>query len=247
MKSTSDRFSFKRVLAGWPRGEPRTTEELADHGMTAYRASALARSDWLEHVARGVYKLPGDSLDRDACLALLARQMPGLHVGGKTALDWRGVRHNLATRDVLTLWGDRPGRLPSWFTERFPSTFRATKLFDARLRENLGLQPLPNAPSDVLVSVPERALLELLSDVGKGQTLSEAKHLVEGLPSLRPKVLDELLTHTVRVKVVRLAHALSSAAGHPWADVAARHNHRLGDAGWVSVTKSGERIDLRRS
>lgn len=246
MKANTERFSFKHVLVGWPRGEPRTTAELAAHGATAYRASALARSGWLEHVARGVYRLPGDTLSRDACLALLARQMPGLHVGGKTALDWRGVRHNLAMREVLTLWGDRPGRLPPWFTQLFPSTYRATQLFDARLPKNLGLQPLPNAATDVLVSVPERALLELLSDVGKGQTLSEARLLVESLPGLRPKVLDELLAHTVRVKVIRLAHALSSAAKHPWADVAARHNQRLGDAGWVSVTKSGERIDLRR-
>jgi hypothetical protein len=245
MKSTVDRFSFKHVLAGWPRGEPRTTAELAAHGVTAYRASALARSGWLEHVARGVYKLPGDSLSRDACLALLARQMPGFHVGGKTALDWRGVRHNLARREVLTLWGERPGHLPSWFTALFPSTYRATKLFGEQLPQNLGLQPLPSATTNVLVSVPERALLELLSDVGKGQTLAEAMQLVESLPSLRPPVLDELLKHTVRVKVVRLTHALSSAAKHPWAEVAARHKQGLGDAGWVAVTKSGERIDLR--
>lgn len=246
MESTADKFSFKHLLASWPRGEPRTTAELAAQGVTAFRASALARSGWLEHVARGVYKLPGDTLSRDAAVALLARQMPGLHVGGKTALDWRGVRHNVAMREVLTLWGDRPARLPVWFTKLFPSTYRATKLFDASLPPALGLQPLPNSATGVLVSAPERAMLEMLSDVGKGQTLSEAKQLVESLPSLRAKVLDELLAHTVRVKVVRLAHALSSAAKHAWADVAARHNQRLGDAGWVAVTKSGERIDLRR-
>ena len=108
-----------------------------------------------------------------------------------------------------------------------------------------GLQPLPAGRADMLVSVPERALLELLSDVGKGQTLSEARHLVESLPSLRPKVLDDLLEHATRVKVIRLTHALASATGHSWADVAARHNERLGASGWVSVTKSGERIDLR--
>lgn len=246
MASTADTFSFKQLLTTWPRGQPRTTAELAAKGVTAFRASALARSGWLDHVARGVYKLPGDTLSRDAALALLARRIPGLHIGGKTALDWRGIRHNLAVREVLTLWGDEPARLPAWFTELFPSTYRATTLFDACLPPAFGLQPLPNSGAGVLVSVPERAMLELLSDVGKGQTLAEARHLVESLPSLRAKVLDELLAHTVRVKVVRLAHALSSAAQHAWADVAARHNQRLGDAGWVAVTKSGERIDLRR-
>ena len=224
-----------------------TTAEFASHGMSAYRASALARSGWLEHLARGVYKLPGDTLSRESCIALLARELPGLHVGGKTALDWRGIRHNVSVRDVLTLWGDRSARLPAWFIKLFPSTYRATRLFDPKMPTRTGLQPLPNGRADVLVSAPERALLELLSDVGKGQSLSEAKHLVEGLPSLRPKMLDTLLMHTTRVKVVRLAHALATASGQSWAKVTAMHDQRLGKAGWVAVTKSGERIDLRRS
>lgn len=215
--------------------------------MSPYRASSLARSGWLEHVARAVYKLPGDELDRDACLALLSRDVPGLHVGGKTALDWRGVRHSVTVREVLVLWGDRPCRLPAWFTDLFPSVYRATRLFDRQMKAGTGLQPLPNGRGDLLVSTPERAMLELLSDVGKGQTLQEAKQIIEGLNGLRPKVLDSLLAHTTRVKVIRLAHALAMAAGQPWSDVTATHSKRLGDSGWVAVTKAGERIDLRRS
>ena len=51
-----------------------------------------------------------------------------------------------------------------------------------------------------LVSTPERALLELLSDVGKGQELEEARHLVESARTLRQPVLEELLAphHQVR-------------------------------------------------
>lgn len=215
--------------------------------MSPYRASALARSGWLEHVARGVYKLPGDTLDRAACLALLSRQLRGLHVGGKTALDWRGVRQNLALRSTIILWGDRPARLPGWFVKLFPSRYRATPLFDARMPSRTGLQPLPNGRDDVLVSAPERALLEMLSDVGKGQSLTEAKQIVEGLASLRPAVLDTLLTHTQRVKVIRLADAFAAGTGQTWKEVTSRHKERIGSAGWVAVSKSGERIDLRRS
>ncbi len=215
--------------------------------MSPYRASALARSGWLQHVARGVYKLPGDELSRDACLALLSRELPGLHVGGKTALDLRGIRHNVPVRAVMTLWGDRPARLPAWFTRLFPATYRATPLFGPGLPAGTGLQPLPNGRADVLVSTPERALLELLSDVGKGQALQEARLIVEGLGGLRPKVLDTLLTHTTRVKGVRLAHALATQTSQPWADVTAVHSKRLGEGGWVAVTKAGERIDLRRT
>lgn len=192
--------------------------------------------------------LPGDTLTRDGSLAFLAKRLPGLHVGGKTALDWRGVRQNVSFREVLSLWGNQTKPLPGWFTERFDSHYQATQLFDAKLRKGFGLQPLPNGHPDVPVSVPERALLELLSDVGKTQSLDEARQLVETLRSLREKTLDELLTHTTRIKVVRLAELLASDLDLPWAPLAKRHSQRLGGGKrWVGVSKSGERLDLKRS
>jgi hypothetical protein len=173
--------------------------------------------------------------------------LTGFHVGGKTALDWRGVRQNVSFREVLTLWGDEPRRLPQWFTERFYSRYQATQLFDDRLPKGLGLQSLPAGHPDVLVSVPERALLELLSDVGKTQPLEEARQLVELLRTLREKVLDQLLMHTTRIKVVRLAELFGRELDLPWAATAKRHSQRIGGGKrWVAVAKSGERLDLRR-
>lgn len=191
--------------------------------------------------------LPGDTLTRDGSLAFLAAQTPGLHVGSKTALAWRGVRQNIAFREHLNLWGDAPKRLPEWFTQRFPASYQATQLFDDALPEAYGLQALPAGDPRVLVSVPERAMLELLSDVGKVQSLSEARELVESLPGLRTKVLDELLRHTTRIKVVRMAATFAASLKLPWATLAASHSERIGGgARWVAVGRSGERLDLRR-
>jgi len=96
--------------------------------------------------------------------------------------------------------------------------------------------------------IPEWALLELLSDVGKIQPLEAARQLVESLHTLRQKTLDELLTHTVRIKVVRLADLLASSLNLPWAGLAKHHSQRLGGAKrWVAVSRSGERLDLRRA
>lgn len=248
MAPTTKNFSFKKTLAALPRGEPLGIRVLAKHGVTSFRASLLARSGWLNRLGRGVYMLPGDTLTRDGSLAFISGRISGVHVGGKTALDWRGIRQNVSFREVLNLWADDPKPLPSWFTEKFPSRCQVTQLFDKRLKRNFGLQPLPNGRSEVLVSVPERALLELLSDVGKAQSLDDARQLVEGLRSLRERVLDELLTHTTRIKVVRLAAALSTDLDLPWAQLARRHSHRLGGGKrWVAVSKTGERLDLRRS
>jgi hypothetical protein len=180
-------------------------------------------------------------------LAWLATQVPGLHVAGKTALAWRGVRHNLAFKERLVLWGSAPTTLPAWFKAAFPATYQATHLFDDTLPAGMGLAPLPAGRDDLLVSAPERAMLELLSDVGKSQGMEEARHLVEGARSLRTDVLEALLAHLKRIKVARLAHAFAEELGLPWEALARRHSERLGGGlRWVSATKTGERLNLKR-
>jgi hypothetical protein len=71
------------------------------------------------------------------------------------------------------------------------------------LPKNFGVQPLPEIPGGVLVSVPERALLEMLSEAGVHQGIEEARNIMESARSLRPEVLTTLLKNCRRVKVVR--------------------------------------------
>ena len=51
-------------------------------------------------------------------LRLLQRMVPGFHVGGKTALNWYGVRHYVAQQETLHLYGSVAAKLPAWFVER---------------------------------------------------------------------------------------------------------------------------------
>ena len=245
MERSAARFSFKEPLAQLPRGGPLGMEVLAAHGITAKRASALVRSGWLLRLGRGAYGLPGDTLQRDACLAFLAQQMPGLHVAGKTALAWRGVRHNLAYRETVVLWGDQPARLPLWLDGVVLVRYRVAHIFDPELPASLGLAPLAGGHPGLPVSAPERALLELLSETGSFKGLEEVRQLVESTRNLRLPLLDELMGHLTRIKVVRLAARLASELELPWAELAQRHSRRLGGGRrWVAVGRSGERLDL---
>jgi hypothetical protein len=107
--------------------------------------------------------------------------------------------------------------------------------------------PLPTGRVDVPVSGPERAILELLSDVGKRQGLEEARHLVEAARSLRLNVLEELLRHLKRIKVARLAHTLADELDLPWKSLARAASERLGGGSrWVAKTRTGERLNLKR-
>ena len=175
-------------------------------------AAKYARTGWLERLGPGLYRLPSSQLDRDQCLLVLQEQIDGLHVGGKTALAWQGVRHNVSPTEVLTLWGDKRVALPVWFVREFQSTYRAPQLFDDETVAK-GLFTPPDVTPGVRVSARERALLELLRDAGQQQDLEEAHHLFMVAQGLRIHVLGELLQGCVSVKTVRLFLLWARQAG----------------------------------
>lgn len=188
---------------------------------------------------------PNDALQVGPSIKFLARRLPGLHVGGKTALAWRGVRHNVGPRERLCLWGNVPGSLPPWFTKRFPARYVARKLFGPKLPSAFGLQPLPETPDGAAVSVPERALLELLSDVGVSQGLEEARNIMEGVRSPRLDVLGTLLKHCPRVKVVRLCVQWAEELKLEWAADARKLAGPRGRGRWSNRLPDGSTLILK--
>ena len=159
------------------------------------------------------------SWSREACLAFLAQQLPGGYVAAKTALAWHGVRHNLSYRETVVFWGDQPA--------------------------GLGLAPLTGGHPELPVCSPERALLELLSESGSFESLEEVRQLVESTRNLRLPLLNQLLSHLTRIKVVRLAALLAAELALPWAELAQQHSRRLGGGRrWVAIGRTGERLDL---
>jgi len=242
--------TLQRLMDVAPRGQPLDPQMLRDCGISPQQTTYLVNAGWLQRLSKGAYLLTGDSPTRDGILAYLSGRIPGLHVGGKTALDWQGVRHNVSFRERVVLWADRPYIMPEWVSEHMPYTLQTTRLFDDGLTAETALSPLPNGDPSLLVSEPERALLELASDIGKrrakGQSLEEAMSIAASLRNLRPKVLDTLLSHCTRVKVVKLVRDLGEASGFPWGKDLQRHVDRLG-AGrrWSSSRKDGPRFTLK--
>ena len=74
--------------------------------------------------------LPGDKLTKEGCLNFIFAHFSEIHVGGKTALEWRGVRHNAAFRQIIELWSNSPVKLPGWLMEIAEFTKTETKEFD---------------------------------------------------------------------------------------------------------------------
>ena len=246
MASTARYNLIKSLQTAFRRGEPFDYSQLAKLGISSALAHHYLKSGWLTRLGRGVFAFPNDTLRREDCLKFLSRRVAGFHVGGKTALAWRGIRHNVPVREVLYLCGDEKAGLPAWFRKRFPSRYTVRNPFSSKLEKYFGLQPLPEVPDGVLVSVPERALLEMLSEVGVHEGIEEARNIMENARSLRPDVLATLLKNCRRVKVIRLCVNWSQELNLPWAGAARQAaSGRSGHGRWTGRLRDGTILVLK--
>jgi hypothetical protein len=219
-------MKLQRLITALVPGSPLDSTDLAALGISADLAVHYVRAGWLQRLARGVYCRPGDQLALHPSVAFLQRAFPGLHVGGKSALDRHGIRQYVPARPTLHLYGWTAGRLPPWFTERFPAEYRRKRLFDEPPDALLSVRPFGDGERGPLVSEPERALLEVLSEVGVRQPLQEARELVESSYAMRADVLLEL----------QLGRELSQ----PWAaKLDPSQLPRGSDRNWVSRSAEG--------
>jgi Transcriptional regulator, AbiEi antitoxin, Type IV TA system/Transcriptional regulator, AbiEi antitoxin N-terminal domain len=239
---------IKSLQTQTPRGSPLDISTLSKLGISSALAHYYLTSGWLQRLGRGVFALSNDTLELNACVRFLADRIPGLHVGGKTALAWRGTLHNLSQRESIWLFGDLSTSLPRWFQDRFAAMYLKRKLFSNRLPHYFGLSSLPERPDGPLVSEPERALLEMLGEVGLRVGVEEARNIMEGLGSPRPETLEVLLKHCTRIKVVRLCVTWAKELNLPWADEAGEAMPRKvkrNRSRWTSRLKDGTTLILK--
>ena len=139
--------------------------------------------------------------------------------------------------------------MPDWFTSKFPARYVWARLFDWS-DDYLPAQSLTTPPDvidELRVSVPERAVLEMLYDVGTHQGLEEARNIFDGLRNLRKDMLGRLLACCTSVKAIRLF--LTWARETKVMDVdALLQQHALpvgSDKRWMSRLKDGTLLILK--
>lgn len=244
--ATTNRTKLSTLYGKSIPGTPLESRDLAALGISADLAVHYVRAGWLVRLARGVFSRPNDTLALQPSLIVLQRRVAGLHVGGKSALEWYGVRQYVSLKPTLHLYGWEASRLPPWFVERFPAEYHRKRLFDERPRAPIHVGPFEQRLGAPQVSSPERALLEVLSDVGVRQPLQEARELAESAYTLRADVLRDLLERCRSVKTVRLCLQFGRELSLPWA--AKLETARLptgSDRRWVSRSNDGRLLVLR--
>lgn len=228
-----------------PRESPFDTHTLKGLGISPALANYYVKSGWIIRLGRGAFAFPNITLDKYLSIKMISNSLKNIHVAGKTALAWHGFRHNIPGRERIVLWGSQRGRLPDWFTKQFLSRYVSKNIFDSSLPPDFGLHTIPERPDGPLVSTPERALLELLGEIGQAEEVEESRNIFEMLFSLRAVELSTLLQHCTRVKVTRLCIKWSTDLGLPWADAAREAAHgRLGHGRWSGKLQDGSTLNL---
>jgi len=207
---------LRLLLSQWEPRTIETTQHLKTLGVTPQHAQKYVASHWLERLGPGAFKRPNETLAWTGTLYSLQKQL-GLqvHVGGPTALEAGGFNHYARMGGSTAYLFSAPAvSLPAWFTSRDlrdAVVHVQTKLLPAEL----GLTDTPLDGFTLTGSTPERAILELLYLAPRRFDLVEAFQILEGLRTLRPKLMQSLLEACTSIKVVRLFLYMAERAQLP--------------------------------
>lgn len=209
------------LLTQWKRGVVYTQTWLTSLGYNHDLVKSYRRSGWVESLGRGAYRLPGDKVDWLGGLHALQQQKKlAVHAGGRTALELKGYAHyGRQGREKCFLYAQSSTTLPKWFQNynwNVDLVFKATNLFPVDLKASL--MEYSHKEVNVLISAPERAVLEMLYYVPASQGFDEAYHILEGLLTLRQELLQQLLEQCRSVKVKRLFLYMAEKGELPWFD-----------------------------
>lgn len=221
----------KKMTTLLPEGGIATRTWLMNNGLERHAIDNLIKSDQLGILVPGVYSRPDGSPTWQGVMYFFQKAMGlNLTIGGLTALDLLGLSHYLplGVQKKIHVYGT--DKLPSW-TNRVDTgaDFQWHSEWDLlgkrRPASNIDKDPLEpfthsyswkEGQSELIISSPERALLEILAGVPNETSVEHADQLIQGMTSLSPRALQALPQQCENIKVRRLFFWLADRYRHPW-------------------------------
>ncbi|MBI2336528.1 MAG: type IV toxin-antitoxin system AbiEi family antitoxin [Deltaproteobacteria bacterium] len=209
---------INQLLKEWPSGVVVVSRWLKEQGISQQLADKYEKTSWLSRIGPGAFIRAGEKVAWDGGLyALQAQLQLPVHVAAKSALELLGFAHFIPLgKSPIRLFGNPGTKLPRWFNsyawENKIQYFTPGLFFNMEL----GLTQKDMGNFSVQLSSPERAILEVLYLVPKQQSFEEAHLLMEGLVTLRPKLVQQLLENCKSIKVKRLFMLIAEKLNHTW-------------------------------
>jgi hypothetical protein len=200
---------------------------LQQRGYSRQLVAQYVGSGWLESPIPRIYRRPkvkkNNSTKWTEVVASLQTllDLPFI-VGGRTALELQGYAHYLKPGGPteIHLYGNT--HPPKWLTSlplKQNFIFHSVNLFQNKKNANDFTEELwqtVHDPSPVVISAPERAILEVLDEIPQHETFHQADMLMQGLTNLRPDRLNKLLTNCHSIKVKRLFLWFAERYNYTW-------------------------------
>ena len=211
---------INRLLKLWPAGTVALLPWLEKHGVYQQLVHAYEKTSWLSRIGQGAFTKASDKVEWTGGLYAIQEQLTlPVHAGAKIALQMQGYAHFLPMGKGITvsLFGPPDVKLPAWFKQYrwgVKVRYTTTNLFSGQADQGLTKKDLGSY--SIKVSAPERAMMEVLYGVPQVDSYEEARLLMEGLTTLRPRVVQTLLENCASVKVKRLFMLLAENCKHPW-------------------------------
>lgn len=228
---------LKKLLNAVPQGFLIDTPWLATQNIDRKRAYYYVKKGWLEPTAQGLYRRPyaaseNQQVKSDWKTTVLSMQtLMGydVHVGGETALSAAGLTHYLrmsGTEDVYLY-----GAAPTWvkrLSADYHFILRSRKLFrtetlglkdafsDQNEHRSVNTESVPPWEWPLIISAPERAILEMLKELPKKASFHNVDMIFESLSNLRPALVQSLLEACSSIKTRRLFFVFSDRHNHAW-------------------------------
>ncbi|MDR0742939.1 MAG: type IV toxin-antitoxin system AbiEi family antitoxin [Tannerella sp.] len=209
---------INRLMQEYPKGQVLLSSWLVSEGYPYELQQQYRKSGWLKSIGNGAMLKSNDPFLISGALAALQSQANiKIHLGGRSALELNGIAHYLQLGfPEVTLFALGKTKLPSWFiNNKWDVEYKLfrTTLFKS---DTVGLVDYQNAEISMKISSLGRSMMECLSLCPNEFSLTEAYELMEGLSTLRPKQVQELLEECKSIKTKRLFLYFAERVGHSW-------------------------------
>jgi len=218
--SSRKQSKVNHLLQNWPAGTVATQKWLSEMNVSYKLANWHVGSGWLKRFGPRAFVRPGDDVTWQGGLYALQTQL-GLtvHAGGRTALELQGRAHfvPLGKNKTVLLISDTTEQLPKWFTSNdwlAGIQHRCISLFESVPGE--AYVTLDSGGFPIMLSSVELAIMEVIHLMRGNHGITHAHNLMEGLTTLRPVLVQQLLEGCRSVKVKRFFLWSAETASHDW-------------------------------
>lgn len=237
---------LNNILNNIKKGSVITSSYFSENNISPQLLNKYIKSNWFKSIGTGAYLRYSDSIDFYGAIYSIQSQLnKSIYIGGKTSLILQGITHFVSVNGLknIDLKGLGYVKLPKWFDDynwNLNINYEHCNLFDENMDKlDFCFVNKKIIDFDLIISSPERALLEMLDKIPEKESFEEAYKIMELLYTLRPDILNNLLQKCNSIKTKRIFLFLAENINHSWFEYVDISKINLGTGNRL-IEKNGE-------